>query len=135
MTTQHTATRQAVTPMLAVHDAARALEFYKEAFGATETMRMEYEGKIGHAEIIVGEATIMLADEYPEHNRSPRTLGGSSVILYVYVEDVDAVAGKAVAGGAKLLRPITDESYGDRVAKIEDPFGHVWMLATPVPSA
>jgi PhnB protein len=127
-----TATRQAVTPMLAVHDAARALEFYKEAFGATVMMCMDYEGKIGHAEIVVGEATIMLADEYPEHNRSPRTLGGSSVILYVYVDDVDAVAERSVGAGARLVRPIKDEAHGDRVAKLEDPFGHVWMLATPV---
>ena len=125
-------TRQAVTPMLGVHDAARALEFYKEAFGATEIMRMDYEGKIGHAEIRVGDALIYLADEYPEHNRSPRTLGGSPVILYLYVDDVDAVAEKALAAGAKLLRPIADESYGDRVAKLEDPFGHVWMLAAPL---
>jgi PhnB protein len=124
---------QAITPMLGVHDAAAAIEFYVAAFGAVERGRMtDEEGKIGHAELSIGPAVIFIADEYPEHNRSPQQLGGSSVILYVYVPDVDAVAQRAIAAGARLLRPIADQPHGERVAKIEDPFGHVWMLATSI---
>jgi PhnB protein len=121
-----------LTPYLCVRDAGRAIEFYTKAFGATESMRIaQPDGKIGHAELRIGEATIMLADEFPDFDvRSPQSLGGSPVTLHLYVEDVDAFARRAVAAGAKLLRPVEDQFYGDRVARLADPFGHVWMVAT-----
>jgi PhnB protein len=123
---------QSVTPYLAVDDAAAALAFYKGAFGATEVMRMPAPGgKIGHAEIEIGGSRIMLADEHPEMGfRSPKAYGGSPVGLHLYVEDVDAVARQAVAAGAKELRPVKDQFYGDRTGSFEDPFGHVWHIAT-----
>jgi PhnB protein len=122
---------QGVTPMLAFKDAARAIEFYKQAFGATELERLsDPSGKIAHAEMMIGNAKLMIADEYPEHNISPQTLGGSSVILYVYVEDVDTVVNQATAAGAKITHPVQDEFWGDRAASLEDPFGHIWMVAT-----
>ena len=118
-------------PMLAVHDASAALEFYRKAFGAHEAMRMlDDDGKVAHAEVKVGHARFMVADEYPEHNRSPRQLGGSSVILYLYVEDVDTTFLNAVTAGARPIRPVADQFYGDRMGKLEDPFGHVWMIAS-----
>ena len=121
-----------ITPYLAVDGAAAAIEFYRKAFGATEVMRMPAPGgKVGHAEIEIGGSRIMLADEYPDMNfRSPRTYGGTPVGLHLYVEDVDAVAGQAVAAGAKELRPVKDQFYGDRTGSFEDPFGHVWHIAT-----
>jgi PhnB protein len=121
-----------VTPYLAVDGAARALEFYQQAFGATEVMRMPSPGgKIGHAEIRIGDSRIMLADEHPDMGfRSPRAYGGSPVGLHLYVEAVDAVARQAVAAGAKELRPVKDQFYGDRTGSFEDPFGHVWHIAT-----
>jgi PhnB protein len=123
-----------VTPYLCVNDAARAIEFYKEAFGATEVMRMEAPGgKIGHAEIRVGDSVIMLADEHPELNfRSPQTIGGTSAHFMIYVEDVDARVERAVAAGAKLTRPVKDQFYGDRTGGVEDPFGHHWYIATHI---
>jgi PhnB protein len=121
-----------VTPCLAVNDAASAIAFYKEAFGATELMRMPAPGgKVGHAELEIGDSRIMLADEYPEMGfRSAKAYGGSPVGLHLYVEDVDAVARRAVAAGARELRPVKDQFYGDRTGSFEDPFGHVWHLAT-----
>ena len=121
-----------ITPYLYIRDAARALEFYKEVFGATEVLRMDAPGgKIGHAEIKIGDSHVMLADEFPEMNaRGPQTYGGSSVGLLLYVEDVDALAERAVAAGAKLLEPLEDKFYGDRMGKLEDPFGHIWAIAT-----
>ena len=121
-----------VTPYLCVRDAARALEFYKKAFGATELMRMaDPSGKIGHAEIKIGDSHIMLADEFPEMGfRSPQSLGGSPVAIHLYVEDVDATASQAVAAGAKLVREVKDQFYGDRNGSVEDPFGHVWYIST-----
>ena len=121
-----------VTPYLVVQDGAGAIEFYKRAFGATELMRMEGpDGKLGHAEIRIGNSPVMLADEFPDMGaRSPRSLGGSPVSLLVYVEDVDAQFRQAIAAGAKELRPLTDQFYGDRSGILEDPFGHVWNLAT-----
>jgi PhnB protein len=121
-----------VTPYLAVDGAARAIEFYKQAFGATEVMRMAAPGgKIGHAEIRIGDSRIMLADEYPDMGfRSPKAYGGSPVGLHLYVEDVDAVARQAVAAGAREVRPVKDQFYGDRTGSFEDPFGHVWHIAT-----
>jgi PhnB protein len=120
------------TPYLCCKDAARAIEFYVEAFGATELMRMaQPDGRIGHAEIRIGEAPIMLADEFPEIGvRSPQAIGGSPVTIHLYVEDVDAIATRAVARGATLVRPVEDQFYGDRNCKLEDPFGHFWMIST-----
>ena len=119
-------------PYLCCRNASSALEFYKKAFGATETMRMaDPSGRIGHAEIKIGDALIMLADEHPEIDvRSPQALGGSPVGIHIYVEDVDATASRAVAAGATLQRPPTDQFYGDRSATLEDPFGHRWFFAT-----
>ena len=120
------------TPYLIVNGAAQALEFYKKAFGATEMMRFPGPGgKIMHAEIKIGDSPIMLADEAPEMGaRSPKTVGGTPVSLLLYVEDVDAWASKAVAAGAKVQRPVQDQFYGDRTGTFEDPFGHVWSIAT-----
>jgi PhnB protein len=122
----------AVTPYLSVQGAADAIAFYKKAFGAKEVMRMPGPGgTIGHAEIQVGDSRIMLADEFPEMNfRSPRAIGGTSVTIHLYVQDADKVAKKAVASGAKVLRPVADQFYGDRSGSLEDPFGHVWHIAT-----
>ena len=120
------------TPYLIVNGAAQALEFYKKAFGATEMMRFPGPGgKVMHAEIKIGDSPIMLADEAPEMGaRSPKTIGGTPVSLLLYVEDVDAWASKAVAAGAKVQRPVQDQFYGDRTGTFEDPFGHVWSIAT-----
>jgi len=125
--------RQAVTPYICVKDSAAAIEFYKKAFGAIELMRVPMpDGRVGHAEIRIGDATIMMADEFPEIQfLSPESLGGSPVMIHVYVDDVDALASRAVSAGAKLARPVADQSYGDRNCKLEDPFGHAWFFATP----
>jgi PhnB protein len=124
----------AVTPYLSVQGAADAIAFYKKAFGAKEVMRMPGPREtIGHAEVQVGDSRIMLADEFPEMNfRSPRAVGGTPVTIHLYVNDVDKVMKKAVAAGAKLLRPVTDQFYGDRSGSLEDPFGHVWHIATHI---
>jgi len=123
-----------ITPYLCIKGAAAAIDFYKKAFGARELYRMAApEGKIGHAELQIGDSRFMLADEYPEMNfRSPKSLGGSPVNLHIYVEDVDAFVDKAVAGGVKVTRPLRNEFYGDRTASLEDPFGHSWSVATHV---
>jgi PhnB protein len=120
------------TPYLIVKDAARAIEFYKKAFGATELMRMPGPGgKIGHAEIKIGDSPIMLADEVPGMGfRSPESLGGSPISILLYVEDVDVVFSEALAAGAKEQRPVADQFYGDRTGGVTDPFGHVWYIAT-----
>lgn len=122
------------TPYLCVKDAAKALEFYKKAFGAKELMRMgEPGGKIGHAEIKIGEAIIMLADEFPDYGYlSPQSIGGTPVSMMIYVEDVDGFVNKAVAAGATVMRPVEDQFYGDRSAQLEDPFGHRWHFATHI---
>ncbi|MBA3440138.1 MAG: VOC family protein [Pyrinomonadaceae bacterium] len=119
-------------PYLCVNGAESAIDFYKQAFGATEMMRIaDPSGKVGHAEIKIGGAPIMLADEFPDWGfRAPQTLGGSPVTIHLYVEDVDTVVGQATAAGAKVLRPVEDHFYGDRAGKLEDPFGHVWYIAT-----
>jgi PhnB protein len=121
-----------VTPYLIVNGAARAIEFYKNAFGATELLRFDGPGgKIGHAEIKIGDSPIMLADEHPEMlARSPQSYGGSPVGILLYVNNVDAVASQAVAAGAKVVRPVKDQFYGDRSGTFEDPFGHQWTIAT-----
>jgi PhnB protein len=123
-----------ITPYLSVKGAADAIEFYKKAFDAMEVMRLPNpDGTLGHAEIKIGSALVMLADEYPDYgNLSPKTLSGSAVRLHVYVEDVDAFFEKAVAAGAKVLIPIADQFYGDRSGRLEDPFGHVWLVSTHV---
>ena len=120
------------TPYLIVDDAARALEFYRKAFGATERMRMAAPGgKIGHAEITIGDSAIMLADEHPEMGyRGPRAIGGSPVSIHLYVENVDEVFPRALAAGGTVLQPVKDQFYGDRSGTLRDPFGHVWNVAT-----
>ena len=122
----------AVTPYLSVKGAASAIAFYKKAFAAKELMSMPAPGgTIGHAEIQIDDSHIMLADEYPDMNfRGPKSFGGTSVHIHLYVHDVDRVVKKAVAAGAKVLRPVTDQFYGDRSGSLEDPFGHVWHVAT-----
>jgi len=122
------------TPYLIVSGAAQAIEFYKKALGATELFRMTTPtGKIGHAEIKIGNSPIMLADEHPEMGaRSAKTLGGSPMSLMLYVENVDALAAQAVAAGAKVVRPIQNQFYGDRSGTFEDPFGLSWTIATHV---
>jgi PhnB protein len=121
-----------ITPYLIVNNAARALEFYRDAFGATELMRMEQPGgKVGHAEIQIGDSRVMLADEFPEMGaKSPTSIGGSPVGLMLYVEDVDARFKQAIAAGAKELRPVQDQFYGDRSGTLLDPFGHQWTIGT-----
>ena len=123
-----------VTPYLYIDGAAEAIEFYAKVFGAEERMRMGGpDGKIGHAELQIGESLIMLADEHPEMNvRGPRAVGGTPVAISVYVEDVDAVFEAAVEVGAKELRPLENQFYGDRSGMFEDPFGHHWSVATHV---
>jgi PhnB protein len=119
-------------PYLCVHDAAAAIEFYTRAFGAVELMRMaDPSGRVGHAEIKIGGAIIMLSDEHPEMGgTSPKTLGGTPVNVLLYFEDVDAIAKRAVAAGGRLTRAVEDQFYGDRSGRLEDPFGHVWWIAT-----
>src|SRR5882762_7953127 len=121
-----------VTPYLIIKGAAEAIEYYKQAFGAVELMRMPAPGgKIGHAEIKIGDSPIMLADEFAEMGyKSPQTLGGSPVSLMIYLDDVDTVFGRAIAAGGKEQRPVKDQFYGDRSGTLEDPFGHVWHVAT-----
>ncbi len=121
-----------VTPYLAIKNGAKALEFYKKAFGATEVFKlMMPDGRLGHAEIRLGDSMIMLADEFPEYGgTSPETLGGSPVNIHLYVEDVDRFFQQALAAGAKERKPIMDQFYGDRSGQLEDPFGHLWWVAT-----
>ncbi len=121
-----------VTPYLIVQGAAAAIEFYKKAFGATELFRMPAPGgKVGHAEILIGNSRIMLADEFPEIDaKSPASFGGSPVGLLLYVQDVDALFQRAVSAGVKVKKPLADQFYGDRSATLTDPFGHQWTIAT-----
>ena len=121
-----------VTPYLILSGAGDAIAFYKKALGAEEVMRMaDPGGKIHPAEIEIGDSRIMLADEHPEIQAlSPKTVGGSPVSIHLYVADVDGAVERAVAAGAKLIRPVADQFYGDRVGGIEDPFGYRWFIAT-----
>ena len=123
-----------VTPYLCVDGAAAAIDFYGAVLGATERMRMPApDGKIGHAELQLGDSVIMLADESPEFGfRSPKAIGGSPVTLSVYVDDVDAVVARAEQAGATVVRPVETQFYGDRSGQFEDPFGHMWSIATHV---
>jgi PhnB protein len=122
----------AVTPYLSVRGAAQAIEFYKKAFGAKEIMRMPGpEGKLGHAEVSIGGSRVMLSDEYEAMAfLSPQARGGTTVQIHLYVKNVDAVVARAMAAGAKLVRPVQDQFYGDRTGSLEDPFGHLWHVAT-----
>jgi PhnB protein len=124
-------------PYLCVKGAAEALEFYKRAFGAEELERVNMPGGIvGHAEITIGGgsgAVVMLADEFPDMGfRGPRSIGGSPVVIHLYVNDVDGFTKRAIEAGAKVLEPVADKFYGDRSCKLEDPFGHIWNFATHV---
>ena len=123
-----------VTPYLVIKGAAEAIEYYKNVFGATELVRMpDPSGRIGHAELKIGNSHIMLADEFPEMEyRGPLSLGSSPVSMLLYVEDVDKVVERAVAAGAKILKPVQDQFYGDRSGFIQDPFGHLWGVATHI---
>lgn len=121
-----------VTPYLVVKGAADAIAFYQKAFGATELLRMPLpDGKLAHAEVKIGDSPVMLADETDEFH-APQPGAGSPVSLMVYVQDVDRVFAQAIAAGAKELRPLADQFYGDRLGTLMDPFGHVWSLATHV---
>jgi PhnB protein len=121
-----------VTPYLAIKNAAEALEFYRKAFGATERYRLTTpDGRVGHAEIGLGDSIVMLSDEFPEYGgKAPEALGGSPVSMHLYVEDVDAFVKKAVGAGASVRKPVMDQFYGDRSGQLEDPFGHLWWVAT-----
>jgi len=125
-------THRAATPYIIIDGADRAIDFYKESFGATELVRLsDASGKIQHAELLIGDARLMLADAFPEMGyRSPKSLGGSPVSLLLYVTDVDAFFAKAIAGGATETMAVTDTFDGDRRGTLTDPFGHVWLLAT-----
>jgi PhnB protein len=125
-----------VTPYLVIKNAAKAIDYYKKVFGATEVVRMNGpNGTVGHAELQIGDSRIMLADENPsmgQGHASASTIGASPVSLYLYVPDVDKIFKHATAEGAKVLKPVQDQFYGDRSGFIEDPFGHLWGLATHV---
>jgi PhnB protein len=121
-----------VAPYLAIKNAVSALEFYKKAYGATETYKLIVpDGRLGHAEIRLGDSLIMLSDEFPEFGgKAPEALGGSPVSIHLYVEDVDAFVKRAVAAGARERKPVADQFYGDRSGQLEDPYGHLWWVAT-----
>ncbi|HEY6968196.1 MAG TPA: VOC family protein [Candidatus Angelobacter sp.] len=125
-----------VTPYLIVKDAGKAIQYYKKVFGATELFRMDApNGKVGHAELQIGNARIMLADENPsmgQGHASAASIGASPVSLYLYIPDVDRVVERAAAEGAKILKPVQNQFYGDRSGFIQDPFGHLWGVATHV---
>jgi PhnB protein len=124
---------EGVTPYLICKNAEAAIDFYARAFGAVELFRIGSPGMVGHAEMKIGNAIIMLADEHPEMGAvSPETVGGTPVQLLVYVEDVDAFTATAVAEGLTVLRPVADQFYGDRSGQFKDPFGHVWSFATHI---
>jgi len=125
-----------VTPYLVIKGASQAIEYYKKVFDATEIMRMPGpNGTVGHAELKIGDSMIMLADENPsmgQGHTSATTTGGSPISLYVYMKDVDKVFERAIAEGAKILKPVQDQFYGDRSGFLQDPFGHLWGVATHV---
>lgn len=123
-----------VTPYLIVDDGNAAVEFYKNAFDATELMKIGTpDGKVGHAEIKIGNAPVMLADEYPDMGfRSPKTIGGAGVSMLIYTENVDQMFEQAIANGAKVISEVKNQFYGDRTGTLEDPFGHVWTIATHI---
>ncbi len=124
----------ALTPYLIVDGAAAAIDYYQKIFGAIELFRLaDPAGKIGHAELMINDSRIMLADEFPTMGaRGPGSFGGSPVRMLLYVDDVDATVQRAIAAGAKLVRPVEDQFYGDRAGGLEDPFGHHWHIATHI---
>ncbi len=120
-----------VTPYLTVSDCARAIDFYKRAFGAEELFRLDGpDGKVAHAEMKIGDSIIMLSDEMPGWGRSPQSLGGTAVNIHLFVKDVDEVFNRAIGAGAKVAMPLGDMFWGDRYGQVTDPFGHSWSLAT-----
>lgn len=120
-----------ITAAIAVKNAVAALDFYRRALGAREVLRFDMpDGTVAHAEIQIGDSRLMVAEENPQYNRSPATLGGSTVVLMVYVDDADAVIARAVAAGATLIMPPADHFYGDRSGRIQDPYGHLWTIST-----
>jgi len=123
-----------VTPYLAVDDAAEAIDYYTKAFGAKERVRMETpDGKVGHAELEIGDSLVMLSDPFPQAStKTPSELGGTSVSVFMYVEDVDAVVKQAVGAGATVTMEVADQFWGDRFGSVTDPFGHSWSIATHV---
>jgi PhnB protein len=122
-----------IVPQIIVNEAEKAIEFYRRAFGAVETLRLtEPGGRIGHAELAIAGAALMLSDAYPDYGFVAPEAGTASVKLSLYVPDVDAFAARAVAAGARLERPIADEFFGDRVASLADPFGHRWAIHTRI---
>jgi PhnB protein len=122
----------AVTPHLVVRGCARAIDFYKKAFGAVECYRMQGpDGKVGHADLLIGDSHVMLADEYPDMGYvGPEAAKGTPVTLHLYVNDVDSRFAQAIAAGATSVRPLQDQFYGDRNGVVRDPFGHVWSIST-----
>jgi PhnB protein len=123
---------EGVTPYLICRNASAAIEFYKRALGAEELFRIGTDEMVGHAELKIGNAIIMLADEFPPLAVSPEAIGGSPVSLYIYVEDVDSFTEKAVTEGLEVLKPVSDQFYGDRSGHFKDPFGHLWGFATHI---
>jgi len=122
-----------ITPYIAVDDGAAAIRFYEAAFGAVEVMRLDMGGKIGHAEVRIGDSRVMLSDEWPQMGvLGPKSRGGPTASLLIYTEEVDAAFARAVAAGGTVERPVQDQFYGDRSGTLVDPFGHRWTLATHV---
>lgn len=122
-----------VTPYLTVDDAAAAIDFYARAFGATEVMRLPMGGRIGHAEIVIGDSHVMLSDEWPEYGKlGPTARGGATSTQLIYLDDVDAAFARALAAGATEEMAVADQFWGDRSGSVRDPFGHSWMLSTHV---
>jgi len=122
-----------ITPSLTCRDAAKAIDFYKKAFGAQELMRMPSpDGKIGHAEIKIGDSVVFISDEFPGRTAAPSPTATPSSSLFLYVEDVDTVFNRAVSAGAKSTMPLQDMFWGDRFGNVVDPFGHQWGLATHI---
>jgi PhnB protein len=122
-----------ITPHLAIQGAAQAIDFYKKAFGAKERMRLTGpDGKVGHAELLIGDSVVMLADEFPGMTTSPATLKGTTVTFMLYVKDVDSAFRKALDAGATQVYPVEDKFYGDRSGALADPYGHVWNIATHI---
>jgi PhnB protein len=125
---------QSVTPYLAIEGAAKAIEYYKNAFGAKERTRMDTpDGKVGHAELEIGDSLVMLSDALPQFTtKSPTELGGTTASVFLYVEDVDAVVKQAVEAGGTVAMEVADQFWGDRLGSVTDPFGHSWLIATHV---
>ncbi|MBX3491287.1 VOC family protein [Parvibaculum sp.] len=121
-------------PYICVSRGNEAIAFYRQVFDAVETLKIsDPAGKVGHAELTIGEGSMMLCDEFPEYGAlSPETIGGSPVVLHIYVKDADATVAKAEAAGATILKPVEDQFYGDRGGKLKDPFGHIWWVSTRI---